>query len=142
MKTLSDKDKMENHSYKRYLAIGLIVLIVFLSLPNFCGAHEHSDDSPSFKYSKQANEHFEDNLVHQSHDNGHGHAHEHGKGCGHSHEPHHHEEEKHHHEHHHEHQPEIGKSEFSFFKSINPNLFLISRSLINMASCYWFNFIN
>lgn len=112
MKTLSDKDKMENHSYKRYLAIGLIVLIVFLSLPNFCGAHGHSDDSPSFKYSKQANEQFEDNLVHHSH----GHAHEHGKDCGHGHahgqhhEHHHHEEEEHHH---HENTPELGKqSEF------------------------------
>lgn len=122
MKTLSDKDRMENHSYKRYLAIGLIVLIVFLSLPNFCGAHEHSDDSPSFKYSKQANEHFEDNLVHQNHDNSHGHAHEHGKGCNHGHahehhhEHHHHEEEEHHH---HEHQPELGKSKFSYFYFFN-----------------------
>lgn len=114
MKSLSDKDKMENHSYKRYLAIGLIVLIVFLSLPNFCGAH--SDDSPSFKYSKQANEHFEDNLVHEA---GHGHAHEHGKGCGHghAHEPHH-DHHHHHHEeeeHHHEHQPELGKIFFYYF---------------------------
>lgn len=119
MKTLSDKDKLEDHSYKRYLAIGLIVLIVFLSLPNFCGAHEHSDDSPSFKYSKQANEQFEENLVHHSDKNSHGHAHEHGKDCGHGHvhghhERHHdHEEEPHHHEQ--EHAPEqLGKSKIFF----------------------------
>lgn len=115
MKALLDKDKLEDHSYKRYLAIGLIVLIVFLSLPNFCGAHEHSDDSPSFKYSKQANEQFEDNLVHHNHDS-HGHAHEHGKDCGHGHasHDHHHEEEEHHH-HQHTPPPQLGKSIYKFF---------------------------
>jgi hypothetical protein len=32
-------------SLKRMVAIGLIVFIVFLSLPNFCGSHNHDDVS-------------------------------------------------------------------------------------------------
>jgi hypothetical protein len=32
-------------AWKRHLAIGVIVFLVFLSLPNFCGAHNHDDVS-------------------------------------------------------------------------------------------------
>lgn len=37
-KTVSDH---ETNQFWRYLAIGAIVLIVFLSLPHFCSGHAH-----------------------------------------------------------------------------------------------------
>lgn len=85
----------------RNLAVAVIVLVVFFTLPSLCGAHGnhhgHSHDEPaSFKYSKQANEeilnaeHHHDHDHHEhghhDHDHHHGHGHEHGPGCNHNHD--------------------------------------------------------
>lgn len=80
------------HLFLRNLAIGLTVLIVFLSLPNYCSGdcghanhdhehhHHHVDEPASFKWSRQANE------VHDAGDHHH-----------HPDDSHHHHEHKHHH---------------------------------------------
>ncbi len=82
----------KSKTFFRNLAIGIIVLLVFFTLPNLCGAHGnhdhhgHSHDEPaSFKYSKQANEELlrEEHDHHHDHDH-HGHVHSHG-GHDHSH---------------------------------------------------------
>lgn len=87
MKTSKSIDN--NASGKRFLrnlAIGITLIIVFLSFPGLCGAHEHTHENPSFKYSREANEmHSHDH--HDAHDHHHGHAHDH----------HDHEEQHHHH---------------------------------------------
>lgn len=96
-------------SYKKYVAIGLLVFILFLTLPSLCGGHQghgHGQKA-SFKYSKEANENFQNQVVHSHddhdhdhhhhhehdhhHDNGHGHhTHEHDHvNCDHLHEAHH-----------------------------------------------------
>lgn len=76
-----------NKSWKYYLSVSTVVLIIFLSLPYMCRSQHHDhghshDDNPSFKYSRQANEG--------------SHSHEHHEGA-HSHE---HHKVKHSHEHH------------------------------------------
>lgn len=60
--------------YMRNLAICTILTIVFLSLPNFCGAHEHTNENPSFKYSREAN--VPHAHSHDSHESAHGHSHD------------------------------------------------------------------
>ncbi|XP_063700104.1 protein catecholamines up [Culicoides brevitarsis] len=85
----------------KYLAITLIVVIVFFTFPMLCGAcdghdhhhhhhehehdhhHHHHDPNPSFKYSREANE--AHSHQHHGHSHGHGHSHE-------AHHTHHHEE--------------------------------------------------
>lgn len=67
------------------LAIAVFLLIVFFDLPTLCQSHDHhdhhhhhhhhhSDESPGFKYSKQANENLEKSHTHH-HDHGHEHHH-------------------------------------------------------------------
>lgn len=81
-------DDHKNNTFLRNVAIGVILLLVFLTLPNLCGAHGdhgHSHDEPAgFKYSREANEQFlkEQHDHHAAH---HGHAH-----GGHGHDDHHH----------------------------------------------------
>lgn len=91
-------DDHKRSTFFRNVAIGIILLMVFLTLPNLCGAHDehgHShDEPPSFKYSRQANEEFlkQEEHHHHDHDDHHGHAHGHGHGHhdhGHGHKAHH-----------------------------------------------------
>lgn len=91
----------------RYLAIGAIVFVVFMSLPVFCNGHaghDHSHDggNPSFKYSKEANmKHEEDPHHHHHHHHGNDHG---GHLHGDEHHHHHHHEHDDDHHHHHDHQ--------------------------------------
>lgn len=55
------KTHVKNEGAKQFfrnVALGAIILIVFLSLPEFCTGHTHmhSDENPAFKYTRQANE--------------------------------------------------------------------------------------
>lgn len=97
-KTVSDH---ESNQLLRSIAIGAIIFIVFLSLPKLCSAdcghshehhhhdhdhghhhddhdhgHHHHEEPASFKWSRQANEAYEDEHNHQGH---HGHQHHHHK---------------------------------------------------------------
>lgn len=89
---MSGKEKLkkvsdhESNQFWRTIAIGAIVVIVFLSLPHLCSAdcghsHDHHHDEPaSFKWTKQANEGYEDHHHHHEHSHGHGYGHDHGHG--------------------------------------------------------------
>lgn len=84
----------EKNKILRRAAIGLAFLIVFLSLPSLCFGHgpghdhdhHHHEEPASFKWSRQANEVYEEEVHHHhhhhhshehAHDHGHEHAHEH-----------------------------------------------------------------
>lgn len=81
IKNLSDH---ESNAFWRSIAIGAIILIVFLSLPHLCSAcdghdhhhhghdhhHHHHEEPASFKWSKQANEAYEDHQHHHHHHHG------------------------------------------------------------------------
>lgn len=95
LKRISDH---ESNHLLRSLAIGAIILIVFLSLPHFCSAecghshdhhdhhhhhdhdhdhdHGHHDEPASFKWTKKANEIYEEEQHH--HHDSHHHSHSHG----------------------------------------------------------------
>ncbi|XP_058453800.1 protein catecholamines up-like [Malaya genurostris] len=83
----------ESKSFRVHVALGLLLLMLWMSLPTLCDAHGHFDDhdhdlhhhhhhhhhghdeNPSFKYSRQANEVYrEENSDHDHH---HGHSHNH-----------------------------------------------------------------
>lgn len=105
--TVDDRATMLNNggSFKRWLVIALIIVIVFLSLPEKCQSHDHHshEEPPSFKYSRQANEGFKKpEHGHHGHDHHHHHDHDHGH-HHHDHEPdhHHHHHDAHHNHHHH-----------------------------------------
>lgn len=90
----------ESNQFWRTIAIGAFVLIAFLSLPQLCSAdcghshghhhhdhdhhHHHHEEPASFKWTKQANEAYEDDSHHhhhhhhgeEPHDHGH-HSHSH-----------------------------------------------------------------
>ncbi|XP_053697433.1 protein catecholamines up [Sabethes cyaneus] len=88
------KRQGETKSYKVHIALGLFLVMLWLSFPTLCDGHGHFDDhdhhdhhhhhhdeNPSFKYSKQANEMYqEDHVHHEQHQNGHGHHHDHSHG--------------------------------------------------------------
>ncbi|XP_053665193.1 protein catecholamines up [Anopheles marshallii] len=107
--------KEESTSYRVHIALGLFLVIMFLSFPTLCGAHgqhghdhdhlhehdHHHHESPSFKYSQQANEIYEEEPVAVPH---HHHHHHHGGDEDHDHHHHHHHDGGHHHHHHHHHQ--------------------------------------
>uniref|UniRef100_A0A336LNN1 CSON009521 protein n=1 Tax=Culicoides sonorensis TaxID=179676 RepID=A0A336LNN1_CULSO len=97
----------------KYLALILIIVIVFFSFPELCGAHgshhhhhdeeldhhhHHDEPNPAFKYSREANQAFESSHdhahAHANHDHGHNHE---GHDYGHNHDHHGH---GHHHDHH------------------------------------------
>ncbi|XP_050088752.1 protein catecholamines up [Anopheles aquasalis] len=102
--------KEESTAYRAHIALGLFLAIMLLSFPTLCGAqrahhdhhhhhhdhdHEHAHDHdhhhhherPSFKYSMEANQGFEEKPAVDPHQHHHHHHH------------HHHEEEQHHHHH-------------------------------------------
>lgn len=91
-------------TFFRNLAVVIIVVLVFFTLPSLCGAHgdhDHSHDEPaSFKYSRQANEKI---LREEHHHNHHDHYHE---SSHHGHHDHGHEHHEHSHGHHHHHYEE------------------------------------
>lgn len=99
------KREGESKSYRVHIALGLFVVMLWLSFPTLCDGHGHDHDhghhhdhheSPSFKYSRQANENFEEeHLDHHHHDHDHDqhHAHDH-HGHDHHHHHHHHEDVK------------------------------------------------
>ncbi|XP_023305557.2 protein catecholamines up isoform X2 [Lucilia cuprina] len=77
--------KIKNESankciFLKKLALTLLILLVIFSLPTFCTSHSHSNENPSFKYSREANENFgkkgsdyNEHHKHIHHDhNGHG----------------------------------------------------------------------
>lgn len=83
-------------SCKKNVAIGLLVFILFLTLPILCGGHQghgHGQKA-SFKYSKEANENFQNQDLHSHPDHDHDHHHEH---------DHHHDNDHGHHNHEHDH---------------------------------------
>ncbi|GAB0087136.1 Protein catecholamines up [Sergentomyia squamirostris] len=67
-------------SYKRAIALCLIVIVLFFTLPTLCGAHgdhDHDHEShepPSFKYSREANEEAHHHHEHHHHHHHEGHA--------------------------------------------------------------------
>lgn len=72
------------HQLWRNIAIGIIVVIVFLSLPNYCSGdcghdhhghgHDHHHHEPaSFKWSQQANEHHHEESENADHHHHHHH---------------------------------------------------------------------
>lgn len=91
------KRQGESKSYWVHIALGLFVVILWLSFPTLCSGHndhdhdhhDHQhDERPSFKYSRQANEMYqEESHDHHQHDFDHGH---------------HHDDLHHHHHHHHD----------------------------------------
>ncbi|KFB39492.1 hypothetical protein ZHAS_00006988 [Anopheles sinensis] len=108
--------KEESTSYRVHIALGLFLFILFLSFPTLCGAHgqhahdhdhlhehdHHHHENPSFKYSKHANEMYEEPVAdphhHHHHEHDHGHHHHHHHDHGH---------DDHHHHHHHEEKPTV-----------------------------------
>ncbi|XP_006562870.1 protein catecholamines up [Apis mellifera] len=54
---MTEDNQQRNNTNKWILriALGTFLLLIILNLPSFCQAHEH-ERSPSFKYSKEANE--------------------------------------------------------------------------------------
>lgn len=111
----------------RNIAIAVIVLLVFLSLPGFCRSHQghgHDEEPASFKWSREANQAFDShaevadpprpgvkcNHGHDHHEHGHhdhdhhGHQHHQEPHAAHDHSPHAHYQHDHdHHGHSHEH---------------------------------------
>lgn len=90
----------ETNQFWRTIAIGAIVVIVFLSLPHLCSAdcghshdhhdhehHHHHQEPASFKWSKQANEAHEVNSHHHT-EHLHGHDHHSHDHNGHDHHSH------------------------------------------------------
>uniref|UniRef100_A0A6M2E1X6 Putative zinc transporter n=1 Tax=Xenopsylla cheopis TaxID=163159 RepID=A0A6M2E1X6_XENCH len=54
------------------VVISIICVIIFLSLPSICQGHNHAhDENPSFKYSREANEHNTHDHNHHSHEHYH-----------------------------------------------------------------------
>ncbi|XP_066600874.1 protein catecholamines up isoform X2 [Prorops nasuta] len=62
------------------IVIGTFIIILFFNYFTLCNAHGN-EESPSFKYSREANE----DLDYQNHENHHGHNHDHHHGHGHAH---------------------------------------------------------
>uniref|UniRef100_A0A182F626 Zinc transporter n=1 Tax=Anopheles albimanus TaxID=7167 RepID=A0A182F626_ANOAL len=107
----------ESTAYRAYIALGLFLAIMLLSFPTLCGAqrahhdhhhhhdhdhdhdhdhhHHHHHERPSFKYSMEANQGFEEKPVADPHQHQHHHHHHH-EG-----EHHHHGHGEHGHDHHH-----------------------------------------
>ncbi|XP_055543210.1 protein catecholamines up [Wyeomyia smithii] len=90
------KRQGESKSFKVHIALGLLLVMLWLSFPTLCDGHEHfddhdhhhhhhHDDNPSFKYSRQANEMYQEE--HNHHDHHHHHDHKHHNNV-HSHEHH------------------------------------------------------
>lgn len=120
------KDHQTVDNFFRNVALGMVVLIVFLSLPNLCTGHDHhghSHDQPaSFKYSREANEHFlKEQEQHHHHDE---HLHHHEDSHDHHHDHHDHHD---HHEHHHRHAHETKKVE-------NKGKFILASKNLNLES--------
>lgn len=96
MKTIHVDDHKDGGTFLRNVALGLILCLVFLSLPSLCGGHSHDgsdhhghshDEPASFKYSRQANEEI---LKKKDAHTGHGHENDH-------------HHQQHNHDHHQEH---------------------------------------
>lgn len=103
MRTIHVDDHKDGGTFLRNIALGLIVCLVFLTMPRLCGAHSHDnsdhhghshDIPPSYKYSRQANEDIlkKEAAAH----NHHGHAH-----AGHDHDNAQHNHDAHHQDHKH-----------------------------------------
>ncbi|XP_055634434.1 protein catecholamines up isoform X2 [Toxorhynchites rutilus septentrionalis] len=98
----------ESKSYRVYVALAIFLVMLWMSFPTPCGGHDHHhDESPSFKYSRQANEMYQEqhdeysHKQHHHHDHdhdGHGHHHDHDHN-GHGHHHHNHDHSKHEHRH-------------------------------------------
>lgn len=142
-KKLNIVNDYQKSNILRNLAIGIVILIVFLSLPGFCVGdcghshnnhvndphhHHHHDDyveePASYKWSKQANE-----GVNSAEDSSASHEHDH---------HHHHEDEHiHHHDHSHEHKHEQTTQKT---KSVQGKEKLIKTSKISIIKTFLFIF--
>lgn len=113
-RSVAVKLQSESKSYRVYVALGLFLVMLWMSFPALAGGHlhdhehhHHHDESPSFKYSKQANEHYEAEDHHHHH-----HHHDENPGFKysqqanemHEEEVHSHHGHDHHHHHHHHHE--------------------------------------
>lgn len=82
-------DNKRQRRFRRNVAILLIVVVSFLTLPTLCGSHSHDEhdhdhhhnENPSFKYSRHANENLPPVNQHHHHE----HVHEHHEHKGHHH---------------------------------------------------------
>lgn len=92
-----------------YVALGLFLVMLWMSLPTLAGGHlhddhdhhhHHHDESPSFKYSKQANEMYEEEHLHEHDHHHHHHHHDESPSFKYSQQA---NEEAAHHHHHHDH---------------------------------------
>jgi len=123
MGELAPGELRQRNNLLKYVAIGVICVIVFLTLPSVVAHgdhghdhdHHHHHDNPSFKYSKQANE-----EVHHHHHHGHDHDHDHDHDHGHHHG------HDHHHEHHHEAPKKAEQDTFSIWLHSIGSTLLIS----------------
>ncbi|XP_014214326.1 protein catecholamines up-like [Copidosoma floridanum] len=69
-----DAKNEDKGSWVNTIFITLLVLVIFFSFPAPVSSHEHSNEPASFKYSKQANEGFQDRRS-QGYERDHGHEH-------------------------------------------------------------------
>lgn len=125
----------QKRNFYRNCAIGLALFIVFMSLPSLCAGHGHDHDHDhhhhhaepaSFKWSREANELYEEELHH--HDHGHDHVH------------HHEHDHIHSHEHVHEHAHEHVHSHESATKQVQGNLGFSKRNLMYRNQTCFFSF--
>ncbi|XP_058814839.1 protein catecholamines up [Topomyia yanbarensis] len=106
----------ESKSYRVHIALGLLLVMLWMSFPTLCDGHGHFDDrdhhhhhhghdeNPSFKYSRQANEMYqEDHHDHLHGSEHHIHHHDHSHDHGHKHQ----HTDDHDHEHNHQHTDEV-----------------------------------
>lgn len=111
-RSVAIKQESNSKNVRVYIALGLFLVMLWMSLPTLAGGHlhehdhdhdghHHHDENPSFKYSKQANEQYEDDHHHHHHDESPGFkytqqaneeaAHHHAHHDHHDHDHHHHE---------------------------------------------------
>ena len=73
-----DNRRIHTNKWISKILLATFLLLLFLNLPALCQAHEHHDQSPSFKYTKQANEaHQQGKESVHYHEASHEHKHEH-----------------------------------------------------------------
>uniref|UniRef100_A0A1Q3F2B2 Putative zip zinc transporter n=1 Tax=Culex tarsalis TaxID=7177 RepID=A0A1Q3F2B2_CULTA len=78
-RSVAIKQESNSKNVRVYIALGLFLVMLWMSLPTLAGGHlhehdhnhhghhHHHDENPSFKYSKQANEQYEDDHHHDHH---------------------------------------------------------------------------
>lgn len=76
--TKNNQETSVLHKWISRIIIATFLVLIFLNLPTICNAHEtHDDESPSYKYSKEANENYLNQHLQQDHSHNHDHNHDH-----------------------------------------------------------------